>query len=225
MTCQRAVTGHVTGYVRRHRFHALTPTRNKPSFTPRPSQGPEESASYMPKASTSASTPPALRRAPAPARLQRRTEHQRQHASSAAQSISASTPPAPHRAPAPARLQHCAEHQWRQHASSAAQSTSASTPPAPRRAPEAPARLHRRAEHQRRQHASSAWYSGGHSETVSCSHLSHSLLHPTFLHHPVGSLLPHTITERLPQPTYILHQLTSPAPQPTHTPFFRTPPS
>ena len=106
MACQRAVTGHVTGYVRRDRFHALTPTRNKPSFTPRPSEGPEESASYMPEASTSAS------------RLQRRTR------------TSASTPPAPH------------THQ--------------------------------------RQHASSAWYSGGPSETVSCSHLSHSLLHPHF---------------------------------------------
>jgi hypothetical protein len=35
MDGQRAVTGHVTGHVRHDRFHALTPTRNKPSFTPR----------------------------------------------------------------------------------------------------------------------------------------------------------------------------------------------
>ena len=47
MACQRAVTGHVTGYVRRDRFHALTPTRNKPSFTPRRSGGRGEGASHM----------------------------------------------------------------------------------------------------------------------------------------------------------------------------------
>jgi hypothetical protein len=47
MTGQRAVTGHVTGHVRRDRFHALTPTRNKPSFTPRRSGGRGEGASHM----------------------------------------------------------------------------------------------------------------------------------------------------------------------------------
>jgi hypothetical protein len=47
VTGQRAVTGHVTGHVRRDRFHALTPTRNKPSFTPRRSGGRGEGASHM----------------------------------------------------------------------------------------------------------------------------------------------------------------------------------
>jgi hypothetical protein len=43
MACQRTVTG----YVRRDRFHALTPTRNKPSFTLRRSGGRGEGASHI----------------------------------------------------------------------------------------------------------------------------------------------------------------------------------
>jgi hypothetical protein len=47
VTGQMAGQRAVTGYVRRDRFHALTPTRNKPSFTPRRSGGRGEGAPHM----------------------------------------------------------------------------------------------------------------------------------------------------------------------------------